>query len=924
MYQDKFWDVQPYKQGEQLLAAINCCKGYGDTRVLRPLDEYKDVDILSFTAQHYEPEWQFIQMTDEDETVGVAGSVEAVEAVEAVDVQFMVDLVACLGAPTATDRKRWINMAIFLKSQHRLYDFKDAWLALSAKSLEKKYDGAYATEKVWDDMHIDNDCKKPLNMGTLVRYSYYLEFSKQPYTGLGIKAIYGRCRYARSDDPVGYRRAMQARETHRNLRNLDALQPSPATNADARHVFTLKTLLGIMASPLDVASARVEVKEGLVTFDAELVEADIVAASVDRNPKMSEPGRYIIAYDKRQHHLKVQSADDPDPVYEQSVCKAYAIEVETDLACINKHIPSGQGWSMTRPSDNNACFRNTDKTTTIELLNVDSPGQEMVRVDLANGVNGALVKHIPDSRSKPNIALLHAAYNGAVKNDALTRLGMGWAFVSIVGDNNNVTLNLSVDGNKNKADNDFDIVRDTLLAHASAHKKMKAGGLIYGPVEGCPCAYVPEMTYEVYVNTVLAGNRAYLSHPRRFKEAMDFLAHYRVAELPEFEPDRNVLSVRNGIFLLKEDMTFVPYDSLSDDPKVARHHIDLDFDPRDLETPLFDKVLLAQFGEDVVEILRALIGRLFFEVSALDNWQVMPYLVGVGGAGKSLILLVIERLFKKGAVGNLAAKREDVFGMANLVGKEVVIGRDMPAKLSGSLSQEIMQCMTSGEGMEIPRKNDVAMQVPWTIPTIMGSNHMPDYVNTGNNIGRRFASFRFDNIITDPQEDIFERICREELVNIAVKSVRSYHALRAKVRVNGGGFWKNVPAKMLEWQGKLAAATNKLHAFLTMESDKRRGYEIAHAPGRITWLLDFETVFREVMDAPFVSDAAVFANFRFKTSEKSIMVCIGCKQLPLGRGTKCCPEYAHDRRRLKNVIYDMTMTRDAAFGARDSVDASDV
>ncbi len=122
---------------------------------------------------------------------------------------------------------------------------------------------------------------------------------------------------------------------------------------------------------------------------------------------------------------------------------------------------------------------------------------------------------------------------------------------------------------------------------------------------------------------------------------------------------------------------------------------------------------------------------------------------------------------------------------------------------------------------------------------------------------------------------------------------------------------------MLEWQGKLAAATNKLHAFLAMESDKRGGYEITHEPGKITWLLDFEAVFREVMDAPFVNDAAVFSNFRFRVSEKPIMICLGCKQLPLGRGPKCCPEYAHDRRRLKNVLYDMSMTRDAAFGTRE-------
>ena len=75
----------------------------------------------------------------------------------------------------------------------------------------------------------------------------------------------------------------------------------------------------------------------------------------------------------------------------------------------------------------------------------------------------------------------------------------------------------------------------------------------------------------------------------------------------------------------------------------------------------------------------------------------MPYLVGVGGSGKSLVLKVVSAMFRRSnAVGNLAARREEVFGLDNIARKEVVMGRDMPAKLSGVIAQEMMQCRTTG------------------------------------------------------------------------------------------------------------------------------------------------------------------------------------------------------------------------------------
>ena len=890
------YDSGVYKRNDQFMAAIGGIKDRDDPRVLTPafdgiaddkaIAEMSDDDLLKYVAQHYEPEWPVMALRP-DLRVPDVPHASSITAYTGEKDERLVALVALLDEQTAEDRCSWRNVAMLLKldfgNNTDLYvDEFIAFSRLSTAQFDKRGAdglplGLIECEKLWKSIKPPKvPPKKPLTAGTLYMY-------------------------ARRDNLAGFR------VWSLDDKGLGFIRPK--VDADEKQLYTLRVLLKILASPLVPASARVQLGplSHKVTFfthlvaapDPSIIEDAMIKSKGNGVMDLTEPGHYIITYD--QGRVVVTTEDDL-PVLAQCVYRDHPLDVGTDLACINKDILSGQQWSVMRPADNNACFRNKDRTTTIELLNVDTPGYETVRVGLVN-------KCVPPSHHKGNIATLQAALKGAVTKDALGRLGLSWA-LAIVGDNNNVTLNVNSNGKDD--DTDFDIVRDALLDHAAKNNKKKADGMIYGRI-GSTCAYVPEATYKEYINTVLAGNRAYLSHPRHYSEALEFLQNYDVAELPEIRPDRNVLSVRNGIFLLKEG-TFKPYvdGDASFEGIMARHHIDLDYDAEE-KTPLFDALIAAQFDDDVAFVLKALMGRMFFQTGQLDNFQVMAFLVGLGGTGKSIIISGIVKLwFSITARAHLAGKREEIFGMANLAGKEVILGIDMPAKLSGAIPQEMMQSMVSGDGMEVPRKRDVALHVDWKVPGMMASNHMPDYVNTGNNVARRLVTFRFDNVISAPQEDLAERIAAEELVAIAAKAVRCYHAFRAKAKVMGG-FWKTVPPKMLEWQSKLAAATNKLHAFLDMSPDERGNYAIARVPGRVTWLLEFESVFKEVMGTTVVHDASVFSRFGFRISDGPVHVCMACKQLAKNRGTtKCCDAYSHDNRRVKKVIYDMSFTDEPA------------
>ena len=162
---------------------------------------------------------------------------------------------------------------------------------------------------------------------------------------------------------------------------------------------------------------------------------------------------------------------------------------------------------------------------------------------------------------------------------------------------------------------------------------------------------------------------------------MKFMTYFTDLDgFPEPVVDRGLISFSNGVVELVTGVftpyaTFTPGDAMSF--RTARHHIPLPY-LGIYETPMLDRVLDFQFTKDVAEVLVALlIGCVLFKVGELDGWHVMPYLVGAGGTGKGLLLSVAQAFFSPSAIAILSpSKREEVFGMANLMKGEIVVGRD--------------------------------------------------------------------------------------------------------------------------------------------------------------------------------------------------------------------------------------------------------
>ncbi len=469
---------------------------------------------------------------------------------------------------------------------------------------------------------------------------------------------------------------------------------------------------------------------------------------------------------------------------------------------------------------------------------------------------------------------------------------------------------------------EFETLRDHMLDVARQHRYMKvaAARRIYAPVPGCPCAYVPleeDGEFGQFINHVFRDDALFHKTVKHYDELMAYLVKINPPHLPELKADRGLLSFANGVLVLRE-ARFIPYadaEAVSGvQGRVARHHVHSPF-TGSTDTPLLDAVLRTQFpDDDVVRVLYAMIGRLFFPIGELDTWQVMPFLIGTSCTGKSLLLDVVAALFKPAAVATLSSNHEQVFGLAGKVDAELIIGRDLPREMNAVLNQELFQCMVTGERVSIPRKHLDALDVEWRVPLLFASNWFPGWRDSSGQVSRRIVPFQFNTVVREPDGSLLARIKAQELPALAVKAVRAYlNAVRAHANV----FWTWCPAPLRGAQQALAASGSVARQFLTLatldDDERDTGLQFRYLKRADGWAVSVAAVkkaydafamalpseARVVKDA--MDDAALTrAGFELQSGVNCCHAC-GHKRPP-GGAERCCAAFAADKRQKKRAV----------------------
>ena len=192
----------------------------------------------------------------------------------------------------------------------------------------------------------------------------------------------------------------------------------------------------------------------------------------------------------------------------------------------------------------------------------------------------------------------------------------------------------------------------------------------------------------------------------------------------------------------------------------------------------------------------------------------MPWLVGIAGTGKSLVQDIIGEMFAVASTGSLTGNQEQTFGLDGKYNCHILLGRDLPHKMSMVLSQELLQSMVSGERVSIPRKNQMALDLKWTVPILFASNTLPDYADNNGQIVRRLVPFMFKSPVASPDPTLFSSIINTELPAIISKVMDAY--IEAVKEHGSSGFWTWCPPEILAAQKEVGVATSLVRRFLAL------------------------------------------------------------------------------------------------------------
>jgi hypothetical protein len=339
------------------------------------------------------------------------------------------------------------------------------------------------------------------------------------------------------------------------------------------------------------------------------------------------------------------------------------------------------------------------------------------------------------------------------------------------------------------------------------------------------------------------------------KAAVKILEIYEGGEFEEIKKDRHVFAFENGIYITKRWCDsidkevhaglpyksgyldeFIPYEGPNTKKigtsVVASKYFKMNF-PDMFSTnpngppvidwfkiiqekcPNFRSIMTYQeWDEDVQKWLCILIGRCLYDVGELDGWQIMSYLLGQAGTGKSTILTkIVKMLYEDVDVGTINNNMEVKFGLGALYKKLLMIGPEI--KTNFSMEQSEFQSMISGEDIQIAEKHKTAHSIVWHVPGMLAGNEVPNYKDAAGSISRRLLVFMFNKKVRKGDTQLGRKL-EKELPYIILACNRGY--LDAINRYGSSDIWEITPEYFKISQKEMADSTNALTHFL--HSDK--------------------------------------------------------------------------------------------------------
>lgn len=322
------------------------------------------------------------------------------------------------------------------------------------------------------------------------------------------------------------------------------------------------------------------------------------------------------------------------------------------------------------------------------------------------------------------------------------------------------------------------------------------------------------------------------------KQLVDHLTRTQDPRFPTLVKDRNVFAFKNGIYFSvaskatgvydsthmdRYDDLFVNYDSdeyaLLDKHIVACKFFDIVFRIDETETPVLNSVYEYQkLSPDLIHVNKMFLGRMLYNVGDYDNWQVIPFLLGAGGTGKSTINNIVRMFYDHEDVGIMGNNYQKTFGLADIYDKFAFIAPEI--KRDWGIDQAEFQEIVSGGKLNVNIKHKPSVRVEWTAPGMLGGNENPGFVDNASSIQRRVVVTRFDHKVLNGDPRLSHKL--EAEMDVILKQCNRAYLEYARL-YHSKDIWSVLPEYFMETQKLMAAASNALCAYLDsdiLEFDK--------------------------------------------------------------------------------------------------------
>lgn len=307
----------------------------------------------------------------------------------------------------------------------------------------------------------------------------------------------------------------------------------------------------------------------------------------------------------------------------------------------------------------------------------------------------------------------------------------------------------------------------------------------------------------------------------------------RTEEVPQYKPHRHMHAFANGIYITKlhkfykfSEMAMIPPEYTSRHCCSYKKEIIFDYDLlvdaapepeyfRDIDAGPMDAMLAYQFGEDqdTIDWFWALVvGKMLYEINEMDRWQVLPFIIGVAGSGKSTIANVIKDFYEVGDVEILSNNMERQFGLSSIdPDKDLKMFLCPEVRTDFKMPQTDFQSLVSGESIQMAAKYKNPRTVTIKTPGLFCGNRPPQWDNAARSVARRIAFFHFSKFVVESNTN-YETELKSMIPSIMVKGNLAYKLMVA--RHGNVDIWKRVSAAMKMAQSITEAAMNPLQAFL--------------------------------------------------------------------------------------------------------------